>query len=139
MSENAIATPIRHEAPHPFRDTSAWRLHMAKRIASELDAEKYGVRGVYLFGSTEYGDAGNGSDIDLIVHVDGTSGQCSLLREWFAGWDKALCALNELLTGLESPFLLDIHYITEQDIRDKECFAAKIDSIHEPATPLRVG
>ena len=35
------------------------------------DVERFGIKGIYLFGSTKNGTAGPGSDIDLIVHVSG--------------------------------------------------------------------
>ncbi len=121
-----------------FVDAVEWRRAVAECIAAEMDTEKFGVRAVYLFGSTEAGNAGRGSDIDLLVHTDNTSAQQQLLREWLAGWDKALCLQNHYLTGHKPPYMLDVHYVTERDINDNECFASKIRSLDEPAAPLRI-
>jgi hypothetical protein len=43
----------------------AWRLEMAEHIASQLDPERFGVKGFYVFGSTKNATAGPGSDIDI--------------------------------------------------------------------------
>lgn len=56
---------------------------MAKQIADRLDFERYGVKGVYLIGSTNTGTAGPGSDIDLLIHVQGS---WSSARSWINGW-----------------------------------------------------
>jgi len=45
-----------------------WRQHMAEEIAALMDAERFGVKAVYLIGSTKNVNAGPQSDIDLIIH-----------------------------------------------------------------------
>ena len=50
-----------------------WRYRMAEQIASHLDADRFGVAGFYLFGSTKNGTAGPASDIDVLVHFKGTN------------------------------------------------------------------
>ena len=44
---------------------------MAERIAADLDAERFGVEALYVFGSVKNATAGPGSDIDLLIHVEG--------------------------------------------------------------------
>ena len=44
----------------------SWRYHMGKRIADTLNFSRFGIKGVYLFGSSNNGTAGPGSDIDLL-------------------------------------------------------------------------
>jgi predicted nucleotidyltransferase len=46
-----------------------WRFYMAERIAERMDLDYYGVQGIYVFGSTNNGSAGPGSDFDLLVHL----------------------------------------------------------------------
>ncbi|HMT12485.1 MAG TPA: pyruvate, phosphate dikinase, partial [Ignavibacteria bacterium] len=41
-----------------------WRYKMAERMASLIPAEKFGVKGFYIFGSSKNANAGPGSDID---------------------------------------------------------------------------
>jgi pyruvate,water dikinase len=46
-----------------------WRFYMAQRLAERLDPEYFGVKGVYLIGSTNTGNAGPGNlRRDLLVH-----------------------------------------------------------------------
>lgn len=49
-----------------------------------------------------------------------------------------MAQINYLKTGYKSNGLLDVHYITDKDIRDKTSYAVKINSIYDPAYPLRI-
>lgn len=115
-----------------------WRHYMAEQIANRVDMEAYAIKGIYLFGSTNSCTARLNSDIDLLVHFDGTKEQKERLDTWFHGWSLALSEINYLNTGYKSNGLLDVHYITDQDIRDKTSYAIKINSIFDPAYPLRL-
>lgn len=137
--------------PAPYYDDSAvpesipddddgwkWRHYMAEQIAAMLDMEAYSVKGIYLFGSTNNGTAKLNSDIDLIIHFDGTEQQKERLNLWLLGWSQALSEMNYLKTGYKTGGLLDVHYITDEDIKNKTSFAIKINSVFDPATPLRI-
>lgn len=50
----------------------------------------------------------------------------------------ALAEINYLKTGYKSSGLLDIHYITDDDIKNRTSYAIKIDSVLDPACPLRI-
>ncbi len=113
-----------------------WRLRMARQIASELDAEKFGVVGFYVIGSTKNATAGPGSDIDLLIHFRGTPAQKQDLRTWLKAWDLRLAEMNCERTGISSEGLLDIHWITDEDILKKTSYAIKIGAITDPAWPL---
>lgn len=115
-----------------------WRHYMAEQIAAQMDMEAFGVKGIYLFGSTNNGTARLNSDIDLLLHFEGTGQQKQKLHTWLNGWSKALAEMNFLKTGYRADGLLDIHYITDQDILDKTSYALKINSIYDPAFPLRI-
>ena len=78
-----------------------WRLQMAERIAAEIDPEAFGVRGMWLFGSTKNGTAGPASDIDLLVHVDDDPRKRAALVTWLDGWSLCLSEMNFLRTGLQ--------------------------------------
>jgi len=126
-------------AAKPVDDTFwRWRYYMAERIAEHLDFGRYGVKGVYLIGSTNNGTAGPGSDIDLLIHIQGSPQQRQELDQWLKGWSQSLAESNYLKTGYRSEGLLDIHYITDQDIEDKTSFAIKIGAITDPAYPLKI-
>ena len=111
---------------------------MAERIAREMDFEAYGVKGVYLFGSTNTCTARLNSDIDLLIHIEGGPEQRKRLDLWLNGWSKALAEMNYLKTGYKTNGLLDVHYITDKDIEEKNSYAVKINSVYDPASPLRV-
>lgn len=113
-----------------------WRLRMARHIASELEAEKFGVLGFYLFGSTKNATAGPASDIDILIHFGGTPEQERELRAWLGAWDLRLAEMNFQRTGIPSEGLLDIHWITDEDLRKKTSYAIKIGAVTDPAWPL---
>ena len=113
-----------------------WRLHMSEQVAAQLDGERFGVRAVYLIGSTKNAPCGAGSDIDLLVHYDGTEEHYRALAAWFEGWSLSLAELNLLRTGVRMGGLLDVHYVTDEDVRRKTSFAVKIGAVTDAARPL---
>jgi len=114
----------------------SWRLRMAERIASELDPEISGVVALYVIGSTKNGTAGPASDIDLIVHFRGSDEQMNKLDCWFEAWSSCLDEVNNMRTGYRSGGLLDVHYVTDEDIENKTSYAVKIGAITDPARRL---
>lgn len=114
----------------------AWRLHMAELIASQLDPDRFGVKGVYVFGSTKNATAGPPSDIDLLVHVHGTRKQRDELMVWLEGWSLCLDELNYQKTGYKSGGLLDVHIVTNEDIAKKTSYASKIGAVTDAARAL---
>ncbi len=115
-----------------------WRQHMAERLAASLDSQHFGVKSVFLFGSTNDGTAGLRSDIDLIIHFEGSEAQKAELFHWLEGWSLCLDEMNYLKTGYRMNGLLDIHIITDDDIARKTCFAIKIDLATDPAYRLKL-
>lgn len=115
-----------------------WRHYMAEQIAKQIDMEAFSIKGIYLFGSTNNCTANLNSDIDLLIHFDGTEETKEMLNVWLHGWSLALSEINYIKTGYKSNGLLDIHYITDQDIKDRTSYAIKINSIYDPAYPLRI-
>ncbi len=115
-----------------------WRHYMAQQIAESVDMESLGIKGIYLFGSTNTSNTGMGSDIDLLFHVDGDAEQRALLLRWLDGWSLALARINFLHTGYNTDRLLDLHIVTDEDIAAGDSFAIKINSSVDPAAPLRL-
>jgi hypothetical protein len=116
-----------------------WRSRMAERIAACLDPDLFGVKAMYVFGSTKNSTAGPGSDLDLLIHVDGNEQQRKELSLWLDGWSRSLGEINYLRTGYQMDGLLDIHYITNEDVEKRTSYAAKIDAITDAAKPLSLG
>jgi len=130
----ALAWP---EPTEPFPDDHwRWRLHAVQQLAAQLDAARFGVAGVWVFGSTENGTAGAGSDIDLIVHFTGSESQRRELLLWLDGWSRALAEMNYLRTGNRTEGLLDVHLVTTDDIERRRGFAAKIGAVTDPARKI---
>lgn len=119
-------------------NTTDWRRYIAKELAKDLDMNFYGVKGVYLFGSTESGNTGIGSDIDIILYVDHSPQQKELLLHWLDGWNQALCHFNYLLTGHHTELILDVHLVNQADIKHNSPYATRLLSPYEPVEVLRV-
>lgn len=100
-------------APEHWR----WRQRFAERIASNIDPARFGVQAVYLFGSTEAGNADVGSDIDLIVVRDGDTRQQRDLEIWLEGWSLCLAEISFQLYGVPSHGLLDVKYLDHEEAR----------------------
>jgi len=113
-----------------------WREFMAERLAQSADVEKLGIRQIYVFGSTKNGTAGPASDLDLLVHFRGDDARRARLTVWLDGWSRSLAAMNYLRTGYRSEGLLDVHVLTDEDIRERTSFALKIDAVTDAARPL---
>ena len=126
-----LSTPTRAVA-----ESWRWRQRMAERIARRIRPEARGIAAMYLFGSVKNGTAGPGSDIDLLVHFRGDEQQKADLERWFEGWSECLAELNYLRTGYQVDSLLDVHFITDDDIESQTSFASKIGAITDAAAPL---
>ena len=113
-----------------------WRFRMAQKIASEMDPQKFGVKAFYLIGSTKNATAGPASDIDIILHFQGTEEQEADMMLWLEGWSRCLSEVNFLRTGYRTDGLLDVHIVTDQDISERSSFAVKIDAVTDPARKL---
>ena len=100
-------------APEHWR----WRQRFAERIASAIDPARFGVQAIYLFGSTETGNAEVGSDIDLIVVRDGDARQRKDLEIWLEGWSLCLAEISFQLYGVPSHGLLDVKYLAPEEAK----------------------
>jgi pyruvate, water dikinase len=126
----------REESEKRSENYWAWRLRMIEHVASQLDPARFGVKGFYIFGSTKNATAGPQSDIDVLIHFQGTKKQRQELVVWFEGWSLALDEINFQKTGHRSGGLIDLHIVTDADIDRKESYAAKIGAVTDAARPL---
>jgi hypothetical protein len=116
-----------------------WRLRMAEQIAASLDAARFGVKALYVIGSTKNATAGPGSDLDLIVHTDEDPAKRQALALWLEGWSLCLSEMNYLRTGYQSRGLLDVHYVRDADVVAQSSFAVKIGAVTDAARELPLG
>jgi pyruvate,water dikinase len=137
--EEVTAEKKRVPEPVPTEDHSRWRLRMAERVAAAADAVRFGIKGLYLFGSAKNGTAGPGSDINLLVHLSGTAEMRRDLLAWLEGWSLCLAEMNYLRTGVRRDGLLDVHVVTDEDLESPLGYAAKIGAVTDAARPLAVG
>jgi len=115
-----------------------WRLRMAEKIAITTDFKYYGINAIYIIGSTKEATAGPASDIDLLVHFNGTEYQNSLFKSWIDGWNHSLSEFNRQKTGYTlDDGLIDLHIITDEDIEKKTSFAVMIDNPNNSARLLK--
>jgi hypothetical protein len=94
-----------------------WRQRYVEALVHGLEHERFGPTRVFLGGSTESGEAGPGSDIDLFVLHEGTPEQLHDLELWLDGWSRCLAELALQQTGYDvGGGLLDVHYVGPDDV-----------------------
>jgi hypothetical protein len=116
-----------------------WRMQSVETMAMHLEPERFGVAGLYIFGSTKNATAGPKSDIDLLIHFQGDENQRRDLLTWLQGWSLSLSHANYLRTGYKTDGLLDIQIVTDEDIQKRTSYAVKIGAINDPARPIPLG
>ena len=127
------------KAPQNTEGYWRWRMQMSEKIAAEIDPDRFGVRALYVIGSTKNASAGPASDIDLLIHFNGTDQQRHDLETWLEAWSLSLGEVNYLRTGYANRELLDVHIITEEDITRQTSFASKIGAVTDAALELTLG
>jgi len=115
-----------------------WRFEMVEKIASHLDLREFGLKGLYLIGSTKNAHAGPGSDIDLLALSDGDPKLSNDFRLWIEGWGLCLDELNFRKTGYRSDeSLIDLHIVTDEDIEKGDSYAIMINAVTDGARPIK--
>jgi len=115
-----------------------WRWRMAEKIAKKTNFDQFGIKAMYLIGSTKEATSGPASDIDLLVHFNGTYEQEKCLKAWIDGWSFALEDFNQQKTGYKlDEGLIDLHIITDEDIKNKNSYAVMINNVNNSARLLR--
>jgi pyruvate,water dikinase len=113
-----------------------WRLQVAESIGELIDATRFGIIGIYIFGSVNNATAGPESDIDLLIHFQGTEEKRNELLLWLDGWNASLSEMNYLRTGYKVKALLDVHLVTDEEVQNRTGFASRIGAISDAARPL---
>lgn len=117
-------------------DHGDWRIQKVGELARDLDPDRFGVVALYVIGSAKENSAGPGSDLDLLVHVRQSAEQTEDLKAWFSRWSRRLAEENLERTGVSMPGILDVHYITDQDIKDKSSWAVHIGALYNSAREI---
>ena len=137
--QNERAKELEVVSEHNSENHWKWRMSMVKAIAKCIVPELFGLKGLYVFGSTKNAQAGPMSDIDLIAHVEATDDQIALLKTWIRGWSLCLSEMNFLKTGYRTDGLIDLHIVTDEDIKHQTPFATKITAISDRARKIPIG
>lgn len=139
--EEASVSTIEHKEPllSPESDIHwKWRTRQAEIIAEHMDMDRFKVKAIYLIGSSKNANAGPASDIDLLIHHQAEEQELDCLKAWLEGWSLSLSEIGFLNTGHRTEGgLLDVHFLTDSDIRKKTSFAVMIGSIENSARLLR--
>jgi len=136
VSNPMDAEDVKEPSEIASEDHWHWRLRMAERIAAQTDCQRFGVKAMYVFGSTKNATAGPGSDIDLLIHFQGSELQKQQLVLWLEGWSLCLAEINFSRTGYKSSGLIDYHLLTDEDITKKTSYAVKIGAVTDAARLL---
>lgn len=89
-----------------------WREAYAEALSQHLDWDRFAVSRILIGGSTEDGQAGPGSDIDLLVEFHGTAEQRQQLQCWIEGWGSCLSEVVYRKTGYRaSGSMIDLRWI----------------------------
>lgn len=136
-SEN-LEAPVVAQPLHQPRQFWRWRLRMAERMVKALDAKRFHVKGVYLYGSVKNGTAGPNSDIDLLVHFTGNQTELYQLECWFQGWAQALSEMNYSRTGVKLAEMLDVTYLSDAEVESSTGLGALIGAVTNAARELKL-
>jgi pyruvate,water dikinase len=143
LPSKVVELEVKKADKHVYREVTdihwRWRLQVAESIADILDSNRFGIKGIYIFGSVNNATAGPESDIDLLIHFNGSDAQRDRLQLWLDGWNASLSEMNYQRTGYRVRALLDVHLVTDEDVRNRTGFASHIGAINDAARPLALG
>jgi pyruvate,water dikinase len=114
------------------------RTQTAEYIASKIDANKFGVKDVYLFGTTYHKTATASSDVDLLIHFAGNEEQKRMLTHWLDGWSQALTEFNYNQFGYRIEPFLDVTFITDDELKEKDYYVEMLDLSKDLAKKLKI-
>ncbi len=115
-----------------------WRKRMSESIAGHLDPEKFGVKGIYLFGSVFLERAAADSDIDLIIHFAGTPRQKHDLIIWLDAWNSCLAQINYNKSGYKMNKILDVVLIEDNEFETRKYHAELLDPKNRASRKLKM-
>ncbi|MBM4158742.1 MAG: pyruvate, phosphate dikinase [Ignavibacteria bacterium] len=135
-AKSEMSSEVRLQSESVKEDHWRWRYRMVEKIAANIDPEKYGVKTFYVFGSAKNATAGAASDINLLLHITDDDKKNELLKNYLNGWSQCLMELNYLRTGIKVENFLDVHFVTDEDIKNKSGYADKIDAVTDAAKEI---
>jgi len=104
---------------------ASWRLSMIKKLADEIDFQKYDIDAIYL--EEQQGN----HPVEMIVHNHTFPDNINELKVWLEGWNSSFSYMNFLKTGISFESILKITYLTDQDLQEKNEIAIRYNSIKD--------
>lgn len=120
LSSKKEQTELQLEEPWEKR----WKF--VEKMVDALNFNKYGIRAIYLFGTVYNRTAKESSDIDLLVHYDGSHENLIALKAWFEPWNYLLQEIIFTTTGFRLKRALDVHYITDGECNEQNYYFVEI-------------
>lgn len=120
-----------------IRETDAqWRMDIARMLSQRCPLKDLGIIAIYLIGSVKSMNAGPSSDIDFLVHYKNENSK-KLIESYFLGWDHAIVHENFKRTGYKCESIIELHLITDEDIKNKTSYAVMIGATENSALLLK--
>jgi predicted nucleotidyltransferase len=102
------------------------RWKFVEKMVEKLNPQKYGVKGVYLFGTVFSKTASETSDVDLLFYIDSNSETRGKLESWLEPWNELLKEIIYIHTGYNHPKPLDVYFITKEEINSENYYYNEI-------------
>jgi|YNPMSStandDraft_2_1061718.scaffolds.fasta_scaffold00117_16 predicted nucleotidyltransferase len=102
------------------------RWKFVEKMVSKLNPSKFGIKGIYLYGTVFTKSASDTSDVDILVHYDGNPRNKELMEAWFEPWNFLLQDIIYINTGFRRPKPLDVHYITDSELVEENYYFREI-------------
>ncbi|MFH0895423.1 MAG: hypothetical protein V2A54_13385 [Bacteroidota bacterium] len=105
-----------------------WRFEMATALSNSNFLENKNITAIYLLGSVKNAQSGPCSDIDLMIHTNPDNRCMEEIKKFLKCWAHCLSEINFSITGEKITEMLDVHFISDQDVADKNSFTSMIGS-----------
>lgn len=102
------------------------RWKFVEKLVGKISPMKFGVKGIYLYGTVFTKIASDTSDVDILVHYDGDPRHKELMDAWFEPWNIMLQEIIYINTGFLRPKPLDVHYITDAELVPENYYFSEI-------------
>ncbi len=116
-----------------------WRKRMAESIGLRINPKRFGVEAVYLFGTVFNETAGPNSDIDLLVHFEGSEEQKKDFNLWLEGWNNCLSQVNYNRSGYYISKMLDVTYISSSEFYERKYYVDLMNPANHSSKKLTLG
>ncbi len=114
-----------------FNDLPNWRRKLIQVMAKNIDRQKCGIKKIYVLTSSIATNSRPYSDIDIIIHFDGSDVQKENLLLWLSAYNDCLSEINYLRSGHKIENFLDVKIITDFDYEHNTSIIRQMNSLKE--------